>query len=93
MALSWALELLGRHPEVQDRLAEEVAGAGSDWESVSRMPYLDRVLKESLRLRPSVPFIARHLDTDAVISDGQVRPGNVARYVGENCNACLSLPT
>ncbi|XP_034238722.1 cytochrome P450 4C1-like [Thrips palmi] len=78
MALSWALELLGRHPEMQDKLVEELEGAGSDWDSVSRLPFLDRVLKECLRLRPSVPFIARQLDTDAVIADGQIIPAGAA---------------
>ncbi|KAK3922994.1 Cytochrome P450 4C1 [Frankliniella fusca] len=74
MAISWALELLGRHPEEQERLAEEVRAAGEDWDSVSRLPYLDRVYKECLRLRPSVPFISRCLESDAVLPDGRILP-------------------
>ncbi|XP_052133460.1 cytochrome P450 4C1-like isoform X2 [Frankliniella occidentalis] len=75
MAISWSLELLGRHPEVQERVVEELRGAGGeDWESISRLPYLDRVFKECLRLRPSVPFISRLLETDAVLPDGRILP-------------------
>ena len=73
MALCWGLELLGRHPDAQDRLAEELGGVGDDWETIAKLPYLDRVFKECLRLRPSVPFISRYVENDVVLSDGQVR--------------------
>ncbi|KAJ1531362.1 hypothetical protein ONE63_000045 [Megalurothrips usitatus] len=76
VALGWALELLGRHAAVQDALAEELRAAGSDWSAVSRLPFLDRVLKECLRLRPSVPFISRYTDHDIVLSDGKVVPAD-----------------
>ncbi|KAJ1524217.1 hypothetical protein ONE63_010737 [Megalurothrips usitatus] len=72
VAVCWALELLARHPDAQARLAAELSALDAlDWESVSRLPYLDRVLKECLRLRPSVPFISRYLEADAVLPDGQ----------------------
>jgi cytochrome P450 family 135 len=53
-ALSWTLERLVRHPKVLSRLSEQLrAGDGED--------YLDAVIKESLRLRPVVPAVARYL--------------------------------
>jgi cytochrome P450 len=52
-ALSWAVELLSRHPQALARLEEEVA-AGED-------AYLDAVIKETLRLRPVIALVLRRL--------------------------------
>ena len=51
-ALAWTLERITRHPEVLARLADGPRG---------RREYLDAVIKESLRLRPVVPAVARQL--------------------------------
>lgn len=58
--LSWTLHLLSLHPQVQERLAKEVEGA-SDF---SKLPYLDAVLRESMRLYPVAPFVVRRIVHD-----------------------------
>jgi cytochrome P450 family 135 len=52
-ALAWALERLARHPAAWARLREEVAAGEED--------YLDAVVKETLRPRPVIPIVLRHL--------------------------------
>ena len=72
--LSWTLHLLSLHPEKQQKLADEVKAAldQSDTRRVSKnaisqMPYLDAVIKESMRLYPVAPFIVRKLTSDITI--------------------------
>jgi cytochrome P450 family 135 len=59
--LSWVAERLARHPEVLQRLQETLA-AGDE-------TYLDAVITETLRLRPTIPFTARAVKRDVVLND------------------------
>ncbi len=58
-ALAWALYELGRHPDLHARTQQAVAEGDDDW--------LDAVLKESLRLHPVIPMVARTLMEPATI--------------------------
>lgn len=62
-ALTWALYILARAPEWQDRLREEISttigSAPVTPETVSRLPILSRVLKETMRLYPPAPVLTR----------------------------------
>ena len=62
-SLVWTLFLLAQHPRIYgdllDELEGEMGGAVPDIESLSRMPLLERVIKESLRLIPTAPFGTR----------------------------------
>jgi cytochrome P450 len=67
--LSWAIELLARHPEALSRLEDSVA-AGDD-------NYLDAVIKETLRLRPVIALVLRKLVEPMEIG-GRMLPAGVS---------------
>jgi cytochrome P450 family 135 len=68
-ALSWAIELLARHPAELDRLETDIA-AGND-------TYLDAVIKETLRLRPVIALVLRKLVEPMEIG-GRLLPAGVS---------------
>lgn len=61
MTLSWTLFILERHPKELDRLLDEIESVLGDRTPVpadaARMPVLDRVIKESMRIVPPVPLL------------------------------------
>ncbi|GFR18685.1 cytochrome P450 4V2 [Trichonephila clavata] len=72
---SWALYLLGLHPEVQDRILEELdLECGDDpdkpfeEECLKKLKYLECVIKEAQRLYPPAPFIGRQLQEDVEVN-------------------------
>ena len=68
-ALAWALYWLDKTPRVYQKLMDEL-DALDEWEpkTISRLPYLDAVCKETLRLNPIVPIVARRLQQDYTIN-------------------------
>lgn len=70
-AITFAIYLLSRHLGVQKKVFEEQKSIMGDdlkrsatFQEVAEMKYLDLVIKESLRLYPSVPVIARHTEKE-----------------------------
>jgi len=63
-ALTWTLFLLAQHPEVYAQLSDELAatlqGAAPTFEQLKRLPLLEGVIKESLRLLPPVVWGVRY---------------------------------
>ncbi|GLH09718.1 Cytochrome P450 4C1 [Gryllus bimaculatus] len=74
-SMCWTLYLMALHPDVQEKVYEEQMEIfqGSDrkptMKDLSEMKYLERVIKESLRLYPSVPFITRQVTQDIEIGE------------------------
>ncbi|BFF97767.1 cytochrome P450 4d8 [Drosophila madeirensis] len=70
-ALSFCLHVLARHPQVQEKMLEEILQViGTDRSrpvtirDLNEFKYLECVIKESLRLYPPVPLVGRKLQTD-----------------------------
>lgn len=84
-AAAFAVHLLGNHPEVQEKVHDEIdAVFGGDRErpvtidDIRRLKYLECVLKETLRLYPPIPAIARKVDEDIVIGKHTIPKGTVS---------------
>ena len=58
-ALSVTLQLLAEHPDVQQRVREEILQASKgedlDYDALVSLPYLDAICRESLRLYVILP--------------------------------------
>jgi cytochrome P450 len=87
-ALCWAFERILSTPRVHDRLVAEIdaisPGRPPEPEAVMRLPYLDSVLRETLRLRPIIPMVGRVLMEPTTI-------GGVELPRGTSVAACIYL--
>ncbi|XP_072031298.1 ultra-long-chain fatty acid omega-hydroxylase-like [Amphiura filiformis] len=79
--LSWFLFNMAIRPEIQVKCQKEVddyfRSKGKDqldWDDLNNLPYLTMCLKESMRMNPPVPNIARRLTRDLTFPDGNVVP-------------------
>lgn len=73
-AISWSLFLLGSHPDIQDKVLEEIdeildgnRDRDPTMKELMEMKYLECVIKEALRLYPSVPLIGRKIKEDVAL--------------------------
>jgi cytochrome P450 len=66
-ALARILHLLSEHPTIQDQLRAEILNAPSGLQNYDKLPYLDAVIREALRLYSPVPTIERYATKDWVL--------------------------
>ncbi|KAJ8271753.1 hypothetical protein COCON_G00106120 [Conger conger] len=80
-SMNWALHLIGSHQEVQRKVQQELQDVfgQSDQpistEDLKRLRYLECVIKEALRLFPSVPFFGRTICEDCHVNGFMVPKG------------------
>jgi cytochrome P450 len=76
IALAWACYWLHRNPGALERLRAEVDALGDspDPEVIARLPYLDAVCNETLRLYPIVPDVPRMLARPLEVGGWQLAP-------------------
>lgn len=69
--LTWTFYVLSKHPEVERKLRAELnevlGGRTPTVKDLGELTYLDRVLKESQRLYPPVPMVARNALEDTTV--------------------------
>lgn len=68
------MQMLGKHQDIQARVYQEqldILGPSlsktATMEDLDKMKLLDRVIKESLRMFPNVPFISRKIMEDRTV--------------------------
>lgn len=81
VSLTWVLYALSLHPEIQQRLRDEVCAHWPDVEPhvtserAESMPYLNAVVKETLRLYPAAPMVLRRAVKDDTIAGYRIPAG------------------
>ncbi|PVD31158.1 hypothetical protein C0Q70_10436 [Pomacea canaliculata] len=71
--LTWCLYFLASHPTIQDKLKQELSGAGDfSPKSLEKLRYLRQVLEETFRCAVIVPWAARYQDFDSELGGHKI---------------------
>jgi cytochrome P450 len=83
-ALIWTLFLLTQHPDVMldlyDELRGELRGHPPELEQLDRLPLLDRVITEGVRLFPPVSYYTRATASATVLGGRRLAPGTTVVF-------------
>ena len=78
--LSWSMFLLSQHPEVAQRLRQEIRKSGwqpgQEDETLFSLPYLDGVMRETLRLLRPAPFQRRKVAGHQALDGNELPQGS-----------------
>lgn len=75
LSLAYITLLLAMYPNIQEKVFEELRSVFEtqdeemSYEHIQKLPYLDRVIKEGMRVLPVVPFMMRTATADTQISN------------------------
>ncbi|MCP3768113.1 cytochrome P450 [Streptomyces sp. MAR25Y5] len=82
--LSWALYELARHPDAEDRVLDELdevlGGRAVTFEDLPRLPFLNRVVTETLRLHHTGWLVTRRTVTETRLGRWTLPPGTELAY-------------
>jgi len=80
-ALAWTLYLLSQYPEVESRLTQELQttldGRLPTFADLSRLPYTEMVIKESMRLYPPAWVTTREVIENIELGDYPIHKGSI----------------
>ena len=82
--LSWALDLLGRHPEFERRLHNEVdevlAGRSATFADLGALTWTAQIVTETLRLYSPVAMVTRIVTADTELGGHHIAEGSTLIY-------------
>ena len=82
VALAWTFYLLAQNPQIEAALHEELdsvlRGAPPTSADVKRLPYLEMLLSESMRLYPPAWAVGRRAHEPVPLGEYELRPGDAA---------------
>jgi cytochrome P450 len=93
MTLSWAIAMLARHPDIQDRLHAELATSDGPTDDLA---YLKMVVDETLRLYPPIWLIARNTAREQELGGHRITAGTavfISPYVLHRSPSLWEAPT
>ncbi|CAG9770987.1 unnamed protein product [Ceutorhynchus assimilis] len=81
-AIAFCLHYLAKYQNIQDKVYKEIDqiicgnyAQSIQLDQVNRMHYLEQCLKETMRLMPSIPLVARELTTDVTLENHTIPAG------------------
>jgi cytochrome P450 len=81
LTLTWLFVLLDGRSDVLAAMRREVeqvlGGCDPSFDDVAKLPYLRKVIDETLRLRPPAPFVARNVVADDELGGYETRAGEM----------------
>ncbi|XP_071984531.1 cytochrome P450 4A4-like [Engystomops pustulosus] len=95
--ISWIFYCLAKNPEHQEKCREEIREVLEgrnivEWEDLGKVPYTTMCIKESMRLFPPVPGVARELKEPITFFDGRRLPKGVDVFISIYAiNRCSSI--
>ncbi|KAH7101937.1 cytochrome P450 [Auriculariales sp. MPI-PUGE-AT-0066] len=96
--MTWALYTLATQSDVQQKLRDELMEVGSDMpslEELNALPYLEAVVRETLRLHNIVTFVTREAVADDIIPLSEpvvLNTGEVVRQIQVRKGDMINVP-